>query len=230
MLELKKINLSTGNQQVLTDICVTFEKGKIYGLLGPNGSGKTTLFKTILELTKYTGEIHSLDTEKYGMLIEYPGFYENLTIIENMKLHAKYLHVKDSESIKEILEKIDLWEKKDKKISQLSLGMKQKLGIARAFLGHPTVVLLDEPTNGLDPIAIKEIRKLIRNSLINKDNCIVISSHNLSEMTAMADELIFIKDGKIFNEIIRGENSRKVFFNSIMEVQTLLGGELNEVI
>ena len=194
MLELKKINLSTGNQQVLTDICVTFEKGKIYGLLGPNGSGKTTLFKTILELTKYTGEIHSLDTEKYGMLIEYPGFYENLTIIENMKLHAKYLHVKDSESIKEILEKIDLWEKKDKKISQLSLGMKQKLGIARAFLGHPTVVLLDEPTNGLDPIAIKEIRKLIRNSLINKDNCIVISSHNLSEMTAMADELIFIKD------------------------------------
>lgn len=188
--------MSTGNQQVLTDICVTFEKGKIYGLLGPNGSGKTTLFKTILELTKYTGEIHSLDTEKYGMLIEYPGFYENLTIIENMKLHAKYLHVKDSESIKEILEKIDLWEKKDKKISQLSLGMKQKLGIARAFLGHPTVVLLDEPTNGLDPIAIKEIRKLIRNSLINKDNCIVISSHNLSEMTAMADELIFIKDGK----------------------------------
>ena len=97
MLELKKINLSTGNQQVLTDICVTFEKGKIYGLLGPNGSGKTTLFKTILELTKYTGEIHSLDTEKYGMLIEYPGFYENLTIIENMKLHAKYLHVKESE-------------------------------------------------------------------------------------------------------------------------------------
>ena len=196
MLELKKINLSTGNQQVLTDICVTFKKGKIYGLLGPNGSGKTTLFKTILELTKYTGEIHSLDTEKYGMLIEYPGFYENLTIIENMKLHAKYLHVKDSESIKEILEKVNLWEKKDKKISQLSLGMKQKLGIARAFLGHPTVVLLDEPTNGLDPIAIKEIRKLIRNSLINKDNCIVISSHNLSEMTAMADELIFIKDGK----------------------------------
>ena len=226
MLELKKINLSTGNQQVLTDICVTFEKGKIYGLLGPNGSGKTTLFKTILELTKYTGEIHSLDTEKYGMLIEYPGFYENLTIIENMKLHAKYLHVKDSESIKEILEKIDLWEKKDKKISQLSLGMKQKLGIARAFLGHPTVVLLDEPTNGLDPIAIKEIRKLIRNSLINKDNCIVISSHNLSEMTAMADELIFIKDGKIvkrmknegldgekleeiYEEVIRGGNNEK---------------------
>ena len=201
MLELKKINLSTGNQQVLTDICVTFKKGKIYGLLGPNGSGKTTLFKTILELTKYTGEIHSLDTEKYGMLIEYPGFYENLTIIENMKLHAKYLHVKDSESIKEILEKVNLWEKKDKKISQLSLGMKQKLGIARAFLGHPTVVLLDEPTNGLDPIAIKEIRKLIRNSLINKDNCIVISSHNLSEMTAMADELIFIKDGKIVKSI-----------------------------
>ena len=207
MLELKKINLSTGNQQVLTDICVTFEKGKIYGLLGPNGSGKTTLFKTILELTKYTGEIHSLDTEKYGMLI-------------------KYLHVKDSESIKEILEKIDLWEKKDKKISQLSLGMKQKLGIARAFLGHPTVVLLDEPTNGLDPIAIKEIRKLIRNSLINKDNCIVISSHNLSEMTAMADELIFIKDGKIvksmknegldgekleeiYEEVIRGGNNEK---------------------
>ena len=226
MLELKKINLSTGNQQVLTDICVTFEKGKIYGLLGPNGSGKTTLFKTILELTKYTEEIHSLDTEKYGMLIEYPGFYENLTIIENMKLHAKYLHVKDSESIKEILEKIDLWEKKDKKISQLSLGMKQKLGIARAFLGHPTVVLLDEPTNGLDPIAIKEIRKLIRNSLINKDNCIVISSHNLSEMTAMADELIFIKDGKIvksmknegldgekleeiYEEVIRGGNNEK---------------------
>lgn len=226
MLELKKINLSTGNQQVLTDICVTFEKGKIYGLLGPNGSGKTTLFKTILELTKYTGEIHSLDTEKYGMLIEYPGFYENLTIIENMKLHAKYLHVKDSESIKEILEKIDLWEKKDKKISQLSLGMKQKLGIARAFLGHPTVVLLDEPTNGLDPIAIKEIRKLIRNSLINKDNCIVISSHNLSEMTAMADELIFIKDAKIvksmknegldgekleeiYEEVIRGGNNEK---------------------
>ncbi len=211
MLELKKINLSTGNQHILRNICVTFEKGKIYGLLGPNGSGKTTLFKTILGLTKYTGKIYSSDKEKYGMLIEYPGFYENLTIIENMKLHAKYLQVKESESIKEMLEKVDLWGKKDKKTSQLSLGMKQKLGIARAFLGYPTVVLLDEPTNGLDPIAIKEIRKLIKDSLISKDNCIVISSHNLSEMTAVADELIFIKDGEIVKSIKNeGLNSGKL--------------------
>lgn len=211
MLELENVNLSLSNKNVLTNVCLTFEKGKIYGLLGPNGSGKTTLFKTILNLTKYEGKIHSLHNEKYGMLIEYPGFYENLTIIENMRIHARYLHIKKYETLKGILSIVGLWEQKDKKISQLSLGMKQKLGIARAFLGEPSIVLLDEPTNGLDPIAIKEIRELIRNSFISKNNCIIISSHNLSEIIATADELIFIKDGRVL-EIIKnvGLNSKKL--------------------
>lgn len=225
MLELENVNLSLAGQNVLTNISLSFEKGKIYGLLGPNGSGKTTLFKTILGLTKYEGQIHSLATDKYGMLIEYPGFYENLTIIENMRLHAKYLHIKDAKSIKNILLAVGLWEKREKKISQLSLGMKQKLGIARAFLGYPTMVLLDEPTNGLDPIAIKEIRELVRNTFISKDNCIIISSHNLSEIIAMADELIFIKDGRIMeiinNEGLDGKKLEKIY-------EKIIRGDNNE--
>lgn len=202
MLQLKNVDLSVSGHKLLSSINVSFEKGRIYGVLGPNGSGKTTLFKTILGLADFEGKILSSGNEKYGMLIEYPGFYDNLTVLENLILHAKYLQIDYSiDSIKSILLKMGLWSAKNKKFSTLSLGMKQKLGIARAFFGDPTIILLDEPTNGLDPIAIKEVRELIRNTLISNSNCIIISSHNLNEIAAITDKLLFLRNGQIVKQI-----------------------------
>lgn len=202
MLQLKNVDLSVSGHKLLSSINVSFEKGRIYGVLGPNGSGKTTLFKTILGLAYFEGKILSSGNEKFGMLIEYPGFYDNLTVLENLILHAKYLQIDYSmDSIKSILLKMGLWSAKNKKFSTLSLGMKQKLGIARAFFGDPTIILLDEPTNGLDPIAIKEVRELIRNTLISNSNCIIISSHNLNEIAAITDKLLFLRNGQIVKQI-----------------------------
>ena len=200
MLEIKNVSLKYKDKELLKDISLSLQAGKIYGLLGPNGAGKTTLYKSILNITKYTGSItcdgKEIDLKNVGSLIEYPAFYENLTIEENLKLHAQYLKIEKVDICKS-LNQVDLWKYKDKKISQLSLGMKQRLGIARAFLNNGKYLLLDEPTNGLDPIGIKDFRLLLKNELSTKHNIIIISSHNLNEIVAIVDVLIFIKDGKI---------------------------------
>ncbi|WP_211655496.1 ABC transporter ATP-binding protein [Planococcus alpniumensis] len=204
MLNIENVSLTIGANTLLDSISLQLKDGKIYGLLGPNGSGKTTLFKSILGLTAYSGKISSdnrlLASRDFGSLIEYPAFYANLTIGENLALHSQYLKLTQPD-IQSALEQVDLWEVRKKKFSQLSLGMKQRLGIARAFLGTPKYLLLDEPTNGLDPIGIKEIRVLLRDKLKSPQHCILISSHNLTEIAAIADEFIFIRNGKIIKTI-----------------------------
>lgn len=200
MLNIENVSLTIGAYTLLDNISLQLNDGKIYGLLGPNGAGKTTFFKSMLGLTAYSGKITSdnqlLSSHDFGSLIEYPTFYNNLTVVENLKLHSQYLKLQQPD-IQSALEQVDLWGARKKKFSQLSLGMKQRLGIARAFLGTPKYLLLDEPTNGLDPMGIKEIRVLLRDKLKSPQHCILVSSHNLTEIAAIADEFIFIRGGQV---------------------------------
>ena len=201
MLQIKNVNLNVGNTALLSNINLTLEQGKIYGVLGPNGAGKTTLFKSMLGLTAFSGEILSdgqpVSSRCFGSLIEYPAFYPRLTVEENLKLHAQYLGLKRP-NIEVALKQVNLLDARKKLFSQLSLGMRQRLGIARAFLGDVQYLLLDEPTNGLDPMGIKEIRLLL------------VSSHNLTEIAAVTDVLIFIRDGKIIKIVENDYNEKEL--------------------
>lgn len=200
MLQIKNVNLNINGSTILHNINLTLEQGKIYGILGPNGSGKTTLFKSLLGLTAFSGEIlcdnKPVSNRQIGSLIEYPSFYPKLTVEENLLLHTSYLEIKNPD-IKTTLEQVNLWNDKEKLFSQLSLGMKQRLAIARAFLGDTKYLLLDEPTNGLDPMGIKEIRLLLKNTLKSPKRCILVSSHNLTEIATIADSIIFIHSGQV---------------------------------
>ena len=213
MLQVKNVNLEVGNAVLLHNINITLELGKIYGVLGSNGAGKTTMFKSMLGLTDFTGEILSdnqpVSSRLFGSLIEYPAFYPKLTAEENLRLHAKYLQINNPD-IRTALEQVNLWEARNKLFSQLSLGMRQRLGIARAFLGNVTYLLLDEPTNGLDPMGIKEIRLLLKERLKSPNHCILVSSHNLTEIAAITDCLIFIKNGRIVEILENSYNEQEL--------------------
>ena len=213
MLQIKNVNLNVGNTALLSNINLTLEQGKIYGVLGPNGAGKTTLFKSMLGLTAFSGEILSdgqpVSSRCFGSLIEYPAFYPRLTVEENLKLHAPYLGLKRP-NIEVALKQVNLLDARKKLFSQLSLGMRQRLGIARAFLGNVQYLLLDEPTNGLDPMGIKEIRLLLKERLKSPQHCILVSSHNLTEIAAVTDVLIFIRGGKIIKVVENDYNEKEL--------------------
>ena len=198
MLQIKNVNLNVGNTALLSNINLTLEQGKIYGVLGPNGAGKTTLFKSMLGLTAFSGEILSdgqpVSSRCFGSLIEYPAFYPRLTVEENLKLHAQYLGLKRP-NIEAALKQVNLLDARKKLFSQLSLGMRQRLGIARAFLGDVQYLLLDEPTNGLDPNQIRQIRELIKGLAAN--HTIILSTHILSEVEMICNKVIIIDQGTI---------------------------------
>ena len=195
MLQIKNVNLNVSGVVLLHNISIELELGKIYGILGPNGAGKTTLFKSMLGLTDYTGEILSesqpVSSQLFGSLIEYPAFYPKLTVAENLWLHARYLKINNPD-IKTALEQVN------------------RLGIARAFLGNVKYLLLDEPTNGLDPMGIKEIRLLLKERLKSPNHCILVSSHNLTEIAAITDCLIFIKNGRIVEILENSYNEQEL--------------------
>ena len=206
MLQIKNVNLNIGNTALLSNINLSLEQGKIYGILGPNGAGKTTLFKSMLGLTAFSGEILSdgqpVSSRCFGSLIEYPAFYPRLTVED-------YLGLKRP-NIEAALKQVNLLDARKKLFSQLSLGMRQRLGIARAFLGDVQYLLLDEPTNGLDPMGIKEIRLLLKERLKSPQHCILVSSHNLTEIAAVTDILIFIRGGKIIKIVKNGYNEKEL--------------------
>ncbi|MET3618307.1 ABC-2 type transport system ATP-binding protein [Peptoniphilus olsenii] len=196
------------NQKVVDIKNLVIKKNSIYGLIGPNGAGKSTTMKMICGLTKATSgsivvnKITMNDKNRIkilsqiGSLIETPSYYENLTGFENLEIVSKYKQLKNSD-ILEVLQIVGLLSNKDKLVKKYSLGMKQRLGIAMALIGYPKLMILDEPTNGLDPQAMEDIRNLIK-SLPNKfDTTIMISSHALDEIEKMADHIGIIGKGKI---------------------------------
>lgn len=193
-------------QKANNNISMTVRKNSIYGLLGPNGAGKSTLLKMITGmLTPTSGEIYfhgapwkRSDLAQIGALIEEAPLYENLTAFENLKVRALLYDLPDSR-IQEVLEIVGLPNTGKKKARQFSMGMKQRLGIALALLNHPTLLILDEPTNGLDPIGIQDLRELIL-SFPQKGISVILSSHILSEVQQIADDIGIIANGKLWYE------------------------------
>ena len=200
-----------GNQTSVSQLNIHVKKGRIYGLLGRNGAGKTTTMRMLVGLTAPTsGEAVVLGmpfkgNEKkilphIGSLIESPGFYPNLTGTENLKIFAELRGLKNPNCIKGALELVNLPYRDKKLFSQYSLGMKQRLAIALAVMHNPELLILDEPINGLDPIGIAEMRDFIRELCDSMGKTILISSHILSEISLLADDIGIIDHGVLLEE------------------------------
>ena len=207
VLEIKNLSKSFGKRKVIDDISLEVKEGEIYGFLGPNGSGKTTTIKMILRLIDNdAGEIkvNGYDTKKQfeqameyiGAIVENPDMYKYMTGRDNLKLHARIRNV-DSKRIDEMLELVELKERADDKVRKYSLGMKQRLGLALTLLHKPKVLILDEPTNGLDPAGIKKLRDILKEIAHKEGVAVFVSSHILSEMELMCDKVAVIDNGKI---------------------------------
>ena len=203
------------------------EKGKVYGLLGPNGAGKSTTLKMLTGILKpSSGEIY-FDGKSWsrnilseiGALIENPPIYDNLSAWENLKVRALLLGVED-DRISEVLKIVSLTNTGKKRAGQFSLGMKQRLGIAMALLGSPKLLILDEPTNGLDPIGIEELRELIR-AFPKKGMTVILSSHILSEVQLVADDVGIISNGILGYEgpLTPGQNLEELFMQVVRETR-----------
>ena len=201
MLRTDNLTKKFKKQIAVNGVSLNIPKGQVYGLLGPNGAGKSTTLKMITGILKPTdgeiffdGKLWSRDAlSEIGALIENPPIYDNLSARENLKVRSLLLGVGE-ERIDEVLKIVSLENTGKKMSGQFSLGMKQRLGIAMALLGNPKLLILDEPTNGLDPIGIEELRELIR-SFPKQGITVILSSHILSEVQLIADHVGIISDG-----------------------------------
>ena len=211
VIETKNLTKQYGTQMSVSDLNIHVKKGRIYGLLGRNGAGKTTTMKMLLGLTAPTsGEVEILGKNirtnskqvlpHIGSLIEAPGFYPNLTGTENLRIFAELRNIKNANAIKGALELVGLPYRDKKLFSQYSLGMKQRLAIALAVMHNPSILILDEPINGLDPIGIAEVRSFIRELCDAQGKTILISSHILSEIALLADDSGIIDHGVLLVE------------------------------
>ncbi len=212
ILQTEHLSKEIDGKELVRDVNIHVKKGEIYGFLGPNGAGKTTVMKMITNLWKPTEgtvilfgkplEANSYEVlKRMGSIIEFPTFYEHMSGRENLKLHCEYMGYYNKGSVEEALEMLGLGEAADKPVKRYSLGMKQRLGIARAVLARPELVILDEPTNGLDPAGMKQIRDLFRMLCTEYNMTFMISSHLLSEIESIADTVGVIHHGKLMKEI-----------------------------
>lgn len=220
LIETKQLTKVYGEQTAVNAVNLHVKKGRIYGLLGRNGAGKTTIMKMILGLTPITsGEVDVFGQNirgkekriypRIGAIIETPGFYPNLTGTENLEIFAKLRGTAAPNAVKTALEVVGLPYKDKKLFSKYSLGMKQRLGIANAILHDPELLILDEPTNGLDPIGIAEVRNFIKGLSTERGKTILISSHILSEIELLADDIGIIDHGVLLEESSMDELQRK---------------------
>lgn len=237
LLELERLNKAYKKNKVIKDLSFDLNKGEIMGLIGQNGSGKTTIFKTILGLVqKNSGQMringqlidgkskHYLN--KIGAMIEYPTFYENLSASQNLRLISSLYEGNkvDEEDILEILRVVGLENNVDAKVSSFSLGMKQRLGLAQALLHRPSILLLDEPFNGLDPLGMKELRQLLM-ELATKGVGIIVSSHSLEELNKIVDSVTLIKQGKV---LFQGSKSEFLAMGMVKNSWLLKTDQLEE--
>lgn len=220
VIEAKRLTKIYGEQTVVNAVDLHVKKGRIYGLLGRNGAGKTTIMKMILGLAPITsGEADVFGRNikgnekriypRIGAIIETPGFYPNLTGTENLEIFSKLRGTAAPDAVKSALEVVGLPYKDKKLFSKYSLGMKQRLGIANAILHDPELLILDEPTNGLDPIGIAEMRDFIKNLSAMHGKTILISSHILSEIALLADDIGIIDHGVLLEESSMEELAKK---------------------
>lgn len=222
IIQTNQLTKSYKEKDVVLNVNMNVKKGEIYGFLGPNGAGKTTVMKMLTGLVKPTGGSIEIFGEKLtensyelfarmGSIIEYPVFYDKLTAKENLALHGEYMGYYDKQAIDEALKFVGLTSISQKSVKEFSLGMKQRLGIARAIMTKPQLLILDEPINGLDPVGIKELRNLFQMLCHEYEMTLLISSHILGEIELIADTIGVIKEGRLIEEVsmkdIRDKNT-----------------------
>lgn len=225
ILEIKNLHKLFGAFKAVNNISLHVNKGDIYGFLGPNGAGKSTTLRMVLGLIKpsqgnifINNENISGNNRKFlndiGALIEKPDFYKNLSALDNLKILHKMSRLKNDQRIFEVLNEVDLWDKRNQKVGGFSQGMKQRLGIAQTLLHEPSLIILDEPSNGLDPQGQADMRELILR--INKEMqiTVIISSHILSEIEKIANRMVVINNGE---KILEG-NVKELMSKELLKV------------
>lgn len=215
ILQTNQLTKSYGKFTALDHADITVYRGDIYGLIGRNGAGKTTIMKIVAGLAEPTEGSYSIfgksgyaaekEKRRIGTLIENPAFFGNMTAYQNLRYYCYQKGITDLKQIDEALELVHLTNVKNKKFRKFSLGMKQRLGIAFAVLDNPDLVILDEPINGLDPIGISELRDTFRKLNQERGITLIISSHILSELYAVANRFLFIDNGRVIKEITKQE-------------------------
>ncbi len=206
VLSVQQLTKRYGSIIALDGVSFDVPQGSIFGILGPNGSGKTTTLGIVTDVLKathgnyqYFGSAPTAQhRQKIGTLLETPNFYHYLSAVENLRISAT-IKGKGLEDIPQVLQRVNLFERKNSAFSTFSLGMKQRLAIAAALLGSPEVLILDEPTNGLDPVGITEIRELIK-SLRQEGKTIIMASHLLDEVEKVCTHMVVLKKGKVITE------------------------------
>lgn len=220
ILQTHQLTKTIDKKDLVKGVDIHVKKGEIYGFLGPNGAGKTTVMKMITNLWKPTSGSVELFGEaltptsyevlkRMGSVIEFPCFYEHMSGKENLQLHCEYMGYYMPGSVDDALAMLGLSDAADKKVKQYSLGMKQRLGIARAVLCRPELLVLDEPTNGLDPAGMKQLRDLFQRLCAEHGMTILISTHILSEVESIADTIGIIHHGTMQKEVSMKEISEK---------------------
>lgn len=218
MIQTNQLTKIIDGKELVKDVNIHVKKGEIYGFLGPNGAGKTTVMKMLTNLWKPTygtvelfGQILTPTSyevlKRMASIIEFPCFYEHMSGRENLRLHCEYMGYHTPESIENALRMLGLLEAGEQQVKKYSLGMKQRLGIARAILCRPELLVLDEPTNGLDPAGMKQLRDLFKMLCEEYGITIMISSHILSEVESIADTIGIIAHGRMMREISMQEIS-----------------------
>jgi ABC-2 type transport system ATP-binding protein len=221
ILTVENLSKSYGRIQALKNVNFSVPEGTVFGILGPNGSGKTTTLGTITDILKPTSGSYKLFDEpasaanrrRIGTLLETPNFYHYLSGVKNLEIVAE-IKQHGKEDIEKVLETVDLTRRKDSKFSTYSLGMKQRLAIASCLLGSPSVLIFDEPTNGLDPVGIAEIRELMK-KLYREGKTIIMASHLLDEVEKVCTDVAILKKGELIvsgkvNEILSNEDMVEV--------------------
>ena len=221
ILTVENLSKSYGRIQALKNVSFSVPEGTVFGILGPNGSGKTTTLGTITDILKPTSGTYKLFGEptsaesrrKIGTLLETPNFYHYLSGIKNLEIAAE-IKQHGREDIDKVLEIVDLTKRKDSRFSTYSLGMKQRLAIASCLLGSPSVLIFDEPTNGLDPVGIAEIRELMKR-LYREGKTIIMASHLLDEVEKVCTDVAILKRGEL---IVSGKVSEILSKEDMVEV------------
>lgn len=235
VLECKALNKSLGKKHILKDVNLVLNEGDILGFIGPNGAGKTTTIKLILGLQTIDSgnvSINGYDIKKdfvkaiknVGAIVENPDMYTYLSGYDNLKMSQRLYNIKE-DRVKEVIKLVGLEKRIHDKVSKYSLGMRQRLGIANAILNNPKLLILDEPTNGLDPEGIKEIRTLLLKLAKTEKMAILVSSHILSELDSFCNKIAIIQNGKIIetNDIskIKEINNEEVYLFEVSSTNKL---------
>ncbi|WP_242217057.1 ABC transporter ATP-binding protein [Bacillus cereus group sp. BfR-BA-01380] len=247
VVKLENVHKKIGSAEIIRGLSFEVQEGEVYGFLGPNGSGKTTTIRMMTGLISVTeGDIticgHSIRTERekalecIGAIVENPELYEYMTGMQNLKHFANMAVIPiGKERIAEIVKLVELEHAIHKKVKTYSLGMKQRLGIAQALLHNPKILILDEPTNGLDPAGIREIRDYLQRLAKEENIAVIVSSHLLSEIELMCDRVVIIKNGQFVQEYslreqIKGDDKVVVAFevDQVEKANELIKGTVQE--